>query len=141
MAVGTGAISLNDVRVEIGLSSPTSLSACIAAATGTFDPTYYTAPATSLAEFRGYVHGGAARVLVQLAYNSTSGGTTACTDAGDPLLLNDYYIPNGEVWDGVAPSDFFTGSTGTTHPASGYYSNGTTWRIWNGTSWSGDGLC
>jgi hypothetical protein len=140
MAVGTGAISLDEVRIEIGLSSTASLQDCVDNATGTFDPTYYTAPATSLAEFRGYSHGGAARQLVSLSVDGSS-GSTACTDWTDPLTRNDYYIPNGETWDGTAPSDFFTAVTGSTHPASGYYSNGTTWRIWNGTSWSGVGAC
>tara|TARA_R110000822_G_scaffold11176_2_gene41271 strand:- start:3806 stop:4267 length:462 start_codon:yes stop_codon:yes gene_type:complete len=55
MAVGTGAISLNEVRTELGLGATASLQDCIDNATAAnYDPTYYTAPATSLAEFRGY---------------------------------------------------------------------------------------
>jgi hypothetical protein len=54
MTVGTGAISLSEVTNEI-IGVQNSLQDCVddACAAG-FNGTYYTAPATSLAEFRGY---------------------------------------------------------------------------------------
>jgi hypothetical protein len=56
MAVpNTTTFSLNDVRLELGLGATSDLVACIAAAVaGQYDPAYYTAPATSLLEFRNY---------------------------------------------------------------------------------------
>ena len=54
MPVGTGAITLQQVCDEIG-GAQTSLQNCVDDANSAgYDPTYYTAPATSLAEFRGY---------------------------------------------------------------------------------------
>ena len=56
MAIGTGAIDLNTVRLYLGiLSSSTTLQICVDTAENyAFNPTYCTPPATSLAEFRGY---------------------------------------------------------------------------------------
>ena len=54
MPVGTGNISLQNVVDEIA-GVQTSLQGCVNDAdAGGFNGTYYTAPATSLAEFRGY---------------------------------------------------------------------------------------
>jgi hypothetical protein len=54
MAVPIIGATLQDVVDELG-GGQTSLQACIDdAVEGDYDPTYYTAPATSLAEFRGY---------------------------------------------------------------------------------------
>lgn len=54
MTVGTGAITLSQVTAEI-INVQNSLQDCVndACAAG-FNGTYYTFPATSLAEFRGY---------------------------------------------------------------------------------------
>ena len=56
MAVGIGAIALSEVCDEIGLTGAgRTLQGCIDNAnSGGYNGTYYTAPATSLAEFRGY---------------------------------------------------------------------------------------
>ena len=56
MAVpNTNTFSLNDVRVELGLGTTASLIDCISNASASgYGPAYYTAPATSLLEFRNY---------------------------------------------------------------------------------------
>tara|TARA_R110000822_G_C15025687_1_gene463671 strand:- start:53 stop:523 length:471 start_codon:yes stop_codon:yes gene_type:complete len=71
MAVpNTTTFSLNDVRLELGLGATSDLIACIAAAVaGQYDPAYYTAPATSLLEFRNY---GAVVVANTLTISPTS---------------------------------------------------------------------
>lgn len=83
MAVGTGAISLTEVEAEIA-GVQTSLSGCIGAANaGGFDPTYYTAPATSLAEFRGYSDICVAGLTGFTFYPTATGdSTTACGPVG-----------------------------------------------------------
>ena len=55
MAVGTGAISLQEVATELGLGSTTNLVACFNNANPAgFDPTYAIPDEQSLSEFRGY---------------------------------------------------------------------------------------
>jgi len=55
MAVGTGAISLQEVATELGLDSTTNLIACFNNANPAgFDPTYAIPDEQSLSEFRGY---------------------------------------------------------------------------------------
>ena len=55
MPVGTGNISLTEVLAEVTGESSQSLVGAIGAANSAgYDPTYYTAPATSLSEFKGY---------------------------------------------------------------------------------------
>lgn len=55
MAVGTGAISLQEVATELGLGSTTNLIACFNNANPAgFDPTYAIPDEQSLSEFRGY---------------------------------------------------------------------------------------
>ena len=55
MAVGTGpGTSISEVIAEIA-GAQTSLQDCVDDAAGTFDNTYYTAPADRLTDFQGYV--------------------------------------------------------------------------------------
>tara|TARA_R110000822_G_scaffold75692_4_gene182116 strand:+ start:210 stop:656 length:447 start_codon:yes stop_codon:yes gene_type:complete len=82
MAVGTGAISLNEVRLELSLPANASLLDCInnADAAG-YNTTYYTAPATSLAEFRGYTQpaGDTLKITPTSYYDGGNGSTFTIT--------------------------------------------------------------
>ena len=86
MAVGTGAISLQEVVDEIA-GVQTSLQDCVDDYTGTLDPTYGTAPVTSLAEFRGYAD------VVSYSHTLSSSGfktdTLACADIADTTYYSD----------------------------------------------------
>jgi hypothetical protein len=91
----TNSFSLSDVRTELGLGSTTSLVACIAAAVASsYDPAYYTAPATSLLEFRNY--GAACNTTTSLNFYPSSGNassTTACSAGGGETGY--YYLGTG----------------------------------------------
>lgn len=65
MPVPTTQISLEDVRTELGLSAPTSLSACISAAgkTGVWD---------KLSDFAGYSSGNISLSVTDISINSSS---------------------------------------------------------------------
>jgi len=118
----TTTFTLQDV-CNVVLGNPTSLQECISLAiTSWYDGTYYTAPATSLLEFRNY---GKTGVGINLGY-SISSGAAACiasttlryTDTGDLNTSN-------AVW---------TDSGGTSNAATGWYSNGSIHRFWNSTT-------
>ena len=82
MAVGTGAITLDEVRLEIGLPSTATLQDCVDNASPSgFNGTYYTAPATSLAEFRGYTEpaGDSMKVTPTTYYDDGQGSTFTIT--------------------------------------------------------------
>lgn len=82
MAVGTGAIGLQEVVDEIA-GSQTSLQDCIDDATaGGYDPTYYAAPATSLAEFRGYEDVCVAGLKSVPFYPTATTSGSACSPVG-----------------------------------------------------------
>ena len=57
MALGTGAITLGQIRLEVGLGATASLADCFTAATGTFNISYAIPGVQAMSEFRGYVHG------------------------------------------------------------------------------------
>jgi len=86
MAVGTGAISLQEVVDEIA-GVQTSLQDCVDDYTGTLDPTYGTAPVTSLAEFRGYAD------VTSYSHTLDSDGfktdTLACAETADTTYYSD----------------------------------------------------
>jgi len=118
----TTTFTLQDV-CNVVLGNPTTLQECVNnAITSWYDGTYYTAPATSLYEFRNY---GKTGVGINLGYNSFN-PTTACsasttyryTDTGD---LNTSNV----IW---------TNAAGTSKAATGYYSNGSIARFWNSTA-------
>lgn len=139
MAISTALpIRLSTVIAEIGLPASSSLQDCFDNATGTFNATY-AKTGEWLSEFRGYNHSVPVTDVVSLATGVN--GSAACTAYADPLNRSNYYIPTGQTWDGTAPTYLYTDVAGTIYASSGYYSNGTTWRIWNGTGWSGSGSC
>jgi hypothetical protein len=90
----TTTFSLNDVRLELGLGATTDLVACIAAAvTNSYDPDYYSAPATSLLEFRNY-----AFTPTYWALTPCAGGTTAYTRLKPAAANQRYILPTGSVF-------------------------------------------
>lgn len=111
MAVpNTTTFSLNDVRVELGLGATASLSSCIAAAVGaSYDPAYYTAPATGLLEFRNY--GVVCASTTSLNFYPSSGqatsGSGTCPSGGSEIPH--YFIGAGA---NVANGDTVTTDVG-----------------------------
>ena len=75
---------------------------------------------------------GVATSSIFLRFGSTS--ALAC-NASTSL----YYIPQGQTFN--TATALYSNSTGTNFAASGYYSNGTEWRLWNGTSFTLNGIC
>tara|TARA_R110000822_G_scaffold227017_1_gene359625 strand:+ start:742 stop:1122 length:381 start_codon:yes stop_codon:yes gene_type:complete len=95
MAVpNTTTFSLNDVRLELGLGATTNLVACIAAASAnSYDPDYYSSPATSLLEFRNYAATPTYWTLIPCA-----GGSTAYTRLKPAAASQRYINPTGAVY-------------------------------------------
>lgn len=87
MALGTGAISLQDVANEIS-GVQTSLNDCFTDAAGTFNGTYARAGVQALSEFRGYED-----ITVSITPASTSVGCAA----GGVLITVDVE-PAGATW-------------------------------------------
>ena len=77
MALGTGAITLSQIRSEVGLGSTASLADCFTAATGTFNISYAIPGVQAMSEFRGYVHGVATTSFSMSTFGSAN-ATTAC---------------------------------------------------------------
>jgi hypothetical protein len=111
MPVGTGAISLNEVRLELGLPSNVSLQDCIDNANSSgYDATYYSAPATSLAEFRGYndtVAGNSLRVTPSTISNPAN----ASTDSISVVSNTTYNVSDNASW---ITTSISSGSNNTT---------------------------
>lgn len=83
MPVGTGNITLSEVTTEIS-GVQISLQDCVDDhKPGGIDPTYGSAPITSLAEFKGYDDGAASRYSFPFFPSSgSSSTTTACATGG-----------------------------------------------------------
>ena len=75
---------------------------------------------------------GVATDPVSLGFGSTS--ALAC--AASPST---YYIPDGQTF--LSATALYSNSNGTTFATSGFYSDGTEWRQWNGSSFTFSGLC
>tara|TARA_R110000737_G_C14624761_1_gene494677 strand:+ start:72798 stop:73274 length:477 start_codon:yes stop_codon:yes gene_type:complete len=93
----TTTFSLNDVRVVLGLGTTASLVDCIAAAVAaSYNPLYYSAPATSLLEFRDYdTARGACNATTSLNFYPSSGQATSgagtCPTGGSEIPY--YFYP------------------------------------------------
>jgi hypothetical protein len=111
MALGTGAITLAQIRVEVGLGATASLADCFTAATGTFNPTYAIAGVQAMSEFRGYSHA-VTGITISLSTLTNITGLNVCVYA---LNLTKYYdgggIGNGMIiYDDVSLTTPYTGS-------------------------------
>jgi len=135
MPVGTGTISLLQVMTEIGLSSPNNtLVQCINyAKLAGYNPTYFTSPATSLLEFRGYDH--TPTIYTENLYYSAS--FTVCPSGGSFITR---YTTGSSTFSSA--TGLYTTIGGTTYAPAGYYRQGTFWRYWNGSgSFGSSGVC
>jgi hypothetical protein len=135
MPVGTGTISINEVETEMGLTGTTSLLDLIATAKlAGYNPTYFTSPATSLLEFRGYDH--TPTIYTEnLNYSATF---NVCPSGG---AAQTRYTTGSATFS--AATGLFTTAAGTTYAATGYYRQGTFWRFWSATtgSFGSAGFC
>jgi len=94
MAVGTGAISLQDVVNEIA-GAQTSLQDCVDDhQAGGLDPTYGSTPVTSLAEFRGYADTCRTTTSLNFYATSSSGSSIGACSLGSGETTK-YFAPAG----------------------------------------------
>jgi len=120
----TANFSLQDVVNEIGSGS--SLINCFANAVAAgFDPLYGSISSTQLYAFRNYNHAAITVDPVSLGYSAIS-SVNAC-GAG----LTTYYIDDGLTW--LTSTYLWDDNIGTVPSASGFYSDGTWYREWNGS--------
>lgn len=135
MAVGTGAITLSDVVVEIG-GTQNSLADCFADACSAGFNGLYSKTGQWLSEFRGYNDNNCGSTCTQLSgiRSSASSGTAACSGT---LELSTY----GNASTLSSCTAIYSNSTCTNLKPARYYSDGTAWRYWNGTSFGTSGLC
>lgn len=118
----TTTFTLQDV-CDVVVGSQSSLQDCVNDAISSwYDGTYYTAPATSLLEFRNY---GKTGTLTNLQY-SISSGAAACAASSTA-----YYTDTGSL---STANIIWTNAAGTSKAATGYYSNGSAYYFWNSTS-------
>ena len=127
----TNTFSLQDVVDEI---NPTTddLQDCINdAIEGNYDPNYYTAPATSLLEFRNY--GG------EQYWGYTAGTQSTTTNICSLSLTETIYQqhPTGQAFDFNDP--IYSDTSGTLAPA-GWWKVSILYRYWTGSAWSGSTL-
>ena len=74
---------------------------------------------------------------VTLGYSATDGDPTACNNfVFSPAT---YYVPTG--FDFSTATELFDADVGYSYAAPGYYSDGSNWRFWGGTLFSGSGSC
>lgn len=122
-----GGWGLDDVRTYIGLSTTASLQDCFTAADPScFDPTYEGSK-DRLSNFRNY-DCGLSTFAHALGVDGSS-GSNSCAN----YPTNTFYTDNS-IWG--ASSELWTDSGGTTPASSGYYSDGVTWRYWNGSTFT-----
>lgn len=138
MAVpNTTTFSLDDVRVELGLSYPTSLDACFTASIdGGFDPSYKGAK-DRLSNFRNYQHSIATTSITIVDEKSASNACTRWT--ASPELRYTIYIPDGQTFS--TATALYSTSDGLTLAPADWYSNGTHSRAWNGSAFTVTNLC
>lgn len=118
----TTTFSLNDVRLELGLGSTTSLQSCFLAANPAFfDPTYEGSK-NSLLNFRNY---GASSPTTPVWLGRDVGSPAVACTIGTTL----YYLPAGQTWN--TATAIYADEYGTTPAPGGYwYSNQSTYRRW-----------
>lgn len=124
---------LTDVRMELGLGATASLTDCFSAAEPSdFDPAYEGSK-DRLSNFRNY-GAGAPTTPIMLGRDAGT-PSTACT-----IGTVQYYIPSGQTW-GTATA-IYEDSDGTIlAPGGYYYSNGSTYRRWEGGTLSPQTSC
>lgn len=141
--VGTGAITLDEVRTEIGLGTTASLQDCVNNAVESgYDGTYYTSPATSLAEFRGYTHPGATSLSVTTSPYATV-DPCAVSGSSTTIYANGTYSTLAGVYNGGTNSgELYSTTDLTTYASSGWYSEPTQdffkWYRWDSSKGSFD---
>ena len=64
-----------------------------------------------------------------------SGSAAACADIATPLTM---YLKYDETW---STSTVLYSDTSATLATAGYYSDGVTWKYWDGSSFTSNGLC
>lgn len=131
----TNSFSLDNVRVELGLSEPTSLTACFSSANSSGFDSAYSGSKNSLYNFRNYSHiVGTTSVIL----STEKSGSNACVkySAGE---TSTYYIPQGQSFSNA--TNLYSNSSGTSFAPANFYSNGIEWRAWDGSSFTISGSC
>lgn len=73
---------------------------------------------------------------ISLGFSFVDGSGACSSFASAPVTR---WIPQGELW--FTASALYANSDGSTLASSGYYSDGATWRFWNGVAFTSDGIC
>ena len=131
----TNTFSLGDVVSELGLGAGSSLGDCFSAAnSSSFDPAYEGSK-DRLSNFRNYGAGPPTSVTL------TWGGTTSPTNACAMINPETYWIPFGSSFNSA--TKLYDDSDGLVLSATGYYSNGSSYRYWDKSaeSFTETGLC
>ena len=119
MALSTTTLALSAVTAEIPLTQ-NSLQDCVDdASAGDFDGTYYTSPATSLKEFRGYETGGG---VTYYTFDASSNEPSTADACAITSLNNTFYSTTTEFNNEIPDVGdlVFSDTSGTDLPA-GYY--------------------
>lgn len=124
----SGPISIGDLRTEAGQFGAYRLQA-----DGTANFAVTPNP-TALSEFYGLSATGGSCVRITNVRFSTTSGTAACSAS---LSLGTY----GADATFANNSSIFSNNTCTNTAPAGYYSDGTIWKYWNGSSFTSNGIC
>ena len=117
MAVGTGNISLEEVRVELGLGSTSDLVACFAAAVDGDFTIVYKGNKDRLSNFKGYE----VSSTVTLTSFSSSAGSNTQSSVCQYATVNQTYYHDGSNATPVVGDNVYSDSAGTTGLARDYY--------------------
>lgn len=130
--VGTGNIKQTDVRTEMA-TSPNSLTGMVSRAnsTGGWHSTYEGLH-DRLSNFKGYNDS----QITTYAHGMGIHTTNTASACGNPPLTR---WTDSSSFSGA--NYIWTNSSGTNYAPAGYYSDGSTWLYWNGSSVTNNGLC
>ena len=125
--------SLNDVTIELGLSSTASLNDCFTnARSGGFNSSYQGAK-TSLRNFRDYDHNKSYGTKKQsVGYGSTSSNACGSTRFN-------FFTEYGKSW--LNTNSIWTNYQGTVKAPAKWYSDGYASRYWTGSAFTSIGSC
>lgn len=139
MAVpNTTTFTLMDVRTEIsngGGGTATSLLDAFSRSNDSGFDINYKGSKNQLLNFRNYTHNTTTTYQKSLGVAGTS--TDACTNHANMVYVT-RWLDNPDF---LSASKLWTNSAGTTNAGAGYYSDGGSWRYWNGLSFTSSGLC